>query len=152
MWQWWLLTRVMLTLHLLTWSIYFLQSGLFPSLTEMLTVRGTHTHATLTAAQTVETSILPTLAAIRAILAAEFARVAAWSRMLLCTGKQCTAHLCLRSRATINAFITGTSASVSSCCSNLKSLAQKCSRLPSAYATAHTQLSTKTLSARYSDL
>ena len=43
MWQWWLLTRVMLTLHLLTWSIYFLRSGLFPSLTEMmLTERGTH--------------------------------------------------------------------------------------------------------------
>ena len=40
---WWLLTRVMLTLHLLTWSIYFLRSGLFPSLTEMmLTERGTH--------------------------------------------------------------------------------------------------------------
>lgn len=63
---------------------------------------------------------------------------------------------CLRiqfvSLATTSAFITGTSASLSSCCKKARYRLQSYSRLLRGYAMARTQLSTRAQSARFSDL
>lgn len=136
-WLW--LSRLMLMLHLLTWIIFSLSSDPYP----------THILMSVSAVATATSSMADPL---QGVLDVEYATLVAWSKILLYTGKQCTATYFPRSLATISASITGMR-ELASCFSwNLQSLLQKCSKLPRNYAMAHTKLSTKTLCARYSDL
>ena len=73
--------------------------------------------------------------------------IQAWSY-----GRQCMETLCRLKQATTSASITGMSGLVSYCLRNLAFQMTRCCKLLDAYAVANTPLSTKTSSARYSDL
>ena len=136
-WLW--LNRLMLMLHLLTWSIFLLSSDQFPMPTLVfVSAAATATSSMAEQPQDIQDAVSATLVE--------------WWRILLCTGKLCTETYFPRSRATINAFIIGMSESANYYLWSLQSLLQKCCRLRRNYAMAHTKLSTKTLYARYSDL
>lgn len=81
-----------------------------------------------------------------------FVTAVVWYNQALCFTKLCMETTLHASRAITSAFTTGTSASRSYFSLSPKSLITKCWRLRKGYAMAHTRLSTKTLSAAYSDL
>lgn len=66
--------------------------------------------------------------------------------------KLCTFGAVLCARAITSASTTFMNVSVKCCSWSLRSRMTKCSRLLGAYWTAHTSVSTKTVSARFSDL
>lgn len=137
--KWLLLLKMTWTLLLLTWSTYLLWIGLYLSAIP----------ATVLAVVEMSSS---TMDQGKDILdPASVILVELWN-LAMYTGRRCTVALFRRSQATINAYIIGMNASANSYLWSRLSQTTKCCSLLRSYATAHTRLSTKTLSERYSDL
>lgn len=136
---WWSITRMSWTLLLLTWTLYFLQIGeiLCTFLTGALTVAE--------ASLSTMGPVMDTPDPVSVIL------VASWNAAVS-SGRLCMERVYLSLQATTNAFITGTRELASLYSLNLKSLRWTCTKLGKSYATAHSPLSTRTISERYSDL
>lgn len=137
--KWLLLLKMTWTLLLLTWSTYLLWIGL-------------HLSAIPAAVLAVVEMSSSTMDQEKDILDPVSVILVELLSLATCTGRRCTAALFRRSQATINAYITGMNVSASSYLWSLPSQTTKCYSLLRSYATAHTKLSTKTLSERYSDL
>lgn len=84
--------------------------------------------------------------------AASFVMAAEWCSRASSFTTQCMGEMSRAGRAITSAFTTGMSVSPSYYLWKVRFLMTKCSQLRKSYAMAHTPLSTKMLSERYSDL
>ena len=137
--RWWSITRASWTLLLMTWTFCFLQKGLYLLMA-------------VTLALTVAQGALCLTDRDQRIRDPAYVIYAALSIQAWSYGRQCMETLCRLKQATTSASITGMSGLVSSCLRNLAFQMTRCCKLLDAYAVANTPLSTKTSSARYSDL
>ena len=136
---WCVVPRLTWTALLLTWSIFLLLNDQYLS------------HALACVSTVMEaTSSMPDLALDTPDPVSVM--IVALLNLAMSIGRQCMESLSRLSRATTSASIIGMNVLANCYCWNLISLPIRCCKLARGYVTARTQLSTKMLSEKYSDL